>query len=84
MGGLGGGGTGSIKLVKTFTFVNSISVTFCCIVDDIHSGKTKVNCLKYIVKNGTIFPFNIFSWMLISDIKTWTLGKQEFSFNKNL
>lgn len=24
-----------------------------------------------------------FSWVLISDIKTcWTLGKQEFSFNK--
>lgn len=42
------------------SLVNSISVTFCCIVDDIHSGKTKVNGLKYIVKNGTIFPFNIF------------------------
>lgn len=38
------------KMTRTFTFVNSISVLFCCVVDNIHSGKTKVNCLKYIVK----------------------------------
>lgn len=48
------------KITGTFAFVNSISVIFCCT----HSGKTKVNCLKYIVKKCPyIFPFNIFLYV---------------------
>lgn len=49
-------------MISTFTSVNSISVIFYCIVDGIHSGETKVSCLKYIVKNVTMsFHLTFFS-----------------------
>lgn len=38
------------KITRTFNFVNSISVIFCCVMDDIQRGKTKVNCLKCMIK----------------------------------
>lgn len=72
------------KITRTFTFVNSISVIFCCIVDDKHSGKTKVNCLKYIVKNVPISSHLTFFSILGLDFRHQNLDpwKAEFSFNK--
>lgn len=56
-------------------------VISCRVVGDIHSGKTKTNCLKYIVKNVPISTHLTFFSISGPDFwhpNSWTLGKVFF------
>lgn len=52
---MGGCGTRYVEKLLEHSLLLTVFL-FCCVVGDIHSGKTKVNCLKYIVKMSLYLP----------------------------